>query len=93
MLREIYNLQMISSSLMPDLKVSLVNCIFQWALALAIYARENGDGVMFEPEEVYDELNSEPDTEQPTSFHEVVDSPRKREEKKENKISFPFKNC
>ena len=39
--------------------------------ALAIYARENGDGVMFEPEEVYDELNSEPDTEQPTSFHEV----------------------
>ena len=47
--------------------------------ALAIYARENGDGVMFEPEEVYDELNSEPDTEQPTSFHEAVDSPRKRE--------------
>jgi len=42
--------------------------------ALAIYARENGDGVMFEPE-----------TEQPTSFHEVVDSPRKREEKKKTK--------
>lgn len=53
--------------------------------ALAIYARENGDGVMFEPEEVYDELNSEPDTEQPTSFHEAVDSPRKREEKKKKK--------
>ena len=53
--------------------------------ALAIYARENGDGVMFEPEEVYDELNSEPDTEQPTSFHEAVDSPRKREEKKKIK--------
>ena len=53
--------------------------------ALAIYARENGDGVMFEPEEVYDELNSEPDTEQPTGFHEVVDSPRKREEKKKTK--------
>ena len=53
--------------------------------ALAIYARENGDGVMFEPEEVYDELNSEPDTEQPTSFHEAVDSPRKREEKKKTK--------
>ena len=61
--------------------------------ALAIYARENGDGVMFEPEEVYDELNSEPDTEQPTGFHEAVESPRKREEKKENKISFSFKNC
>ena len=53
--------------------------------ALAIYARENGDGVMFEPEEIYDELNSEPDTEQPTSFHEAVDSPRKREEKKKIK--------
>lgn len=53
--------------------------------ALAIYARENGDGVMFEPEEVYDELNSEPDTEQPTSFHEAVDSPRKREEKRKTK--------
>ena len=53
--------------------------------ALAIYARENGDGVMFGPEEVYDELNSEPDTEQPTSFHEAVDSPRKREEKKKTK--------
>ncbi|WP_118808534.1 ClpXP protease specificity-enhancing factor [Haemophilus haemolyticus] len=53
--------------------------------ALAIYARENGDGVMFEPEEVYDELNSEPDTEQPTSFHEAVDSPKKREEKKKTK--------
>ena len=53
--------------------------------ALAIYARENGDGVMFEPEEVYDELNSEPDTEQPTSFHKAVDSPRKREEKKKTK--------
>ena len=53
--------------------------------ALAIYARENGDGVMFEPEEVYDELNSEPDTEQPTSFYEAVDSPRKQEEKKKTK--------
>lgn len=53
--------------------------------ALAIYARENGDGVMFEPEEVYDELNSEPETEQPTGFHEAVDSPKKREEKKRTK--------
>lgn len=53
--------------------------------ALAIYARENGDGVMFEPEEVYDELNSEPDTEQPTGFHEAVDSSKKREEKKKTK--------
>ena len=55
--------------------------------ALAIYARENGDGVMFEPEEVYDELNSEPDTEQPTSFHEAVDTPRKLEKKKTKSAS------
>ena len=45
--------------------------------ALAIYARENGDGVMFEPEEIYDELNTEPDTEQPNGFHEAVDKPKK----------------
>ena len=55
--------------------------------ALAIYARENGDGVMFEPEEVYDELNSDPDIEQPTSFHEAGDSPRKREKKKTKSAS------
>ncbi|HHE9392112.1 TPA: ClpXP protease specificity-enhancing factor [Haemophilus influenzae] len=53
--------------------------------ALAIYARENGDGVMFEPEEIYDELNIEPDTEQPTGFDEAVDKPKKREEKKKTK--------
>ncbi|BBF07505.1 TPA: ClpXP protease specificity-enhancing factor [Haemophilus influenzae] len=52
---------------------------------LAIYARENGDGVMFEPEEIYDELNIEPDTEQPTGFDEAVDKPKKREEKKKTK--------
>lgn len=53
--------------------------------ALAIYARENGDGVMFEPEEIYDELNIEPDTEQSTGFYEAVDKPKKREEKKKTK--------
>ncbi|AXP38247.1 TPA: ClpXP protease specificity-enhancing factor [Haemophilus influenzae] len=53
--------------------------------ALAIYARENGDGVMFEPEEIYDELNIEPDTEQPTGFYEAVDKSKKREEKKKTK--------
>ncbi len=44
--------------------------------ALAIYARENGDGVMFEPEAIYDELNSDPDTDQPNDFTEVVDKPK-----------------
>lgn len=44
--------------------------------ALAIYARENGDGVMFEPEAIYDELNSEPDTDQPNDFTEIVDKPK-----------------
>lgn len=33
-LRAIYNLQMISSSLMRVLKVFLVNCIFQWVQPL-----------------------------------------------------------
>ncbi|AWP54925.1 ClpXP protease specificity-enhancing factor [Haemophilus influenzae] len=55
--------------------------------ALAIYARENGDGVMFEPEEIYDELKIEPDTEQPTGFYEAVDNPKKREKKKTKSIS------
>ncbi|OOF59221.1 ClpXP protease specificity-enhancing factor [Rodentibacter myodis] len=44
--------------------------------ALAIYARENGDGVMFEPEGIYDELNREPNTDQPNDFTEVVDKPK-----------------
>lgn len=58
--------------------------------ALAIYARENGDGVMFEPEEIYDELNiepDEPDTDQPRGFHEAVDKPKKSEPKKKTKSS------
>lgn len=49
--------------------------------ALAIYARENGDGVMFEPEAIYDELNSEPDTDQPNDFSEVVDKPKPTKKK------------
>ncbi len=44
--------------------------------ALAIYARENGDGVMFEPEAIYDELEQVPHIEQPTSFNEAVDKPK-----------------
>lgn len=58
--------------------------------ALAIYARENGDGVMFEPEEIYDELNiepDEPDTEQPQGFHEAVDKPKKSAPKTKTKNS------
>lgn len=43
--------------------------------ALAIYARENGDGVMFEPEEIYDELEKTM-SEQPLSFAEAVDKPK-----------------
>lgn len=43
--------------------------------ALAIYARENGDGVMFEYEAVYDELNKAPQEEQPTSPAQAVDKP------------------
>ncbi|MFC0322658.1 ClpXP protease specificity-enhancing factor [Gallibacterium melopsittaci] len=54
--------------------------------ALAIYARENGDGVMFEPEEAYDV--EELDTEQPFGFQEIVDIPTNsssKNNKKENK--------
>ena len=44
--------------------------------ALAIYARENGDGVMFEGEAIYDELNQPPQDEQPTNFSQAVDKPK-----------------
>ena len=44
--------------------------------ALAIYARENGDGVMFEPEKVYDEQVQIPDLDQPNDFSEAVDKPK-----------------
>lgn len=44
---------------------------------MAIYARENGDGVMFEYEAVYDEELME----QPTGFHEAVDNPPAQAEK------------
>ena len=53
--------------------------------ALAIYARENGDGVMFEPEAIYDELNSEPDTDQPNDFTEAVDKPKPAKKKASSK--------
>ncbi len=42
--------------------------------ALAIYARENGDGVMFEPEAAYDESDIDEMTdEQPLDFADAVD--------------------
>lgn len=44
--------------------------------ALAIYARENGDGVMFEPEAIFDELNQAPTENQPASFKDAVDKPK-----------------
>ena len=39
--------------------------------ALAIYARENGDGVMFEPEEAY--AHPEQAEDQPIGFEKAVD--------------------
>lgn len=48
---------------------------------LAIYARENGDGVMFEPEESYDD-HPEQTEEQPIGFEKAVDKtgkPKKAE--------------
>ncbi|WP_439257647.1 ClpXP protease specificity-enhancing factor [Lonepinella sp. BR2271] len=55
--------------------------------ALAIYARENGDGVMFEPEAIYDE-DPVPHIEQPAGFNDIVDKPKSPEnvvKKTENK--------
>ncbi|MGP1573149.1 ClpXP protease specificity-enhancing factor [Aggregatibacter segnis] len=49
--------------------------------ALAIYARENGDGVMFEPEEAYDDHPAQAE-EQPIGFEKAVDKtdkPKKAE--------------
>lgn len=43
--------------------------------ALAIYARENGDGVMFEPEPIYDELD-DMNEDQPLGFVDIVDKPK-----------------
>ncbi|MGR3808365.1 stringent starvation protein B [Pasteurella testudinis DSM 23072] len=46
---------------------------------VAIYARENGDGVMFEPEAVYEreiERSLGDLVEQPSSFSEIVDKPK-----------------
>ncbi|PJG82691.1 ClpXP protease specificity-enhancing factor [Caviibacterium pharyngocola] len=55
--------------------------------ALAIYARENGDGVMFEPESFYDEAQDKAEVEQPLSFAEAVDKPadKPKVEKEKNK--------
>ncbi|NBI42902.1 ClpXP protease specificity-enhancing factor, partial [[Haemophilus] felis] len=44
--------------------------------ALAIYARENGDGVMFEYEAIYEQLNKPVQEEQPTSTQQAVDKPK-----------------
>ncbi|OBX11229.1 ClpXP protease specificity-enhancing factor [Gallibacterium genomosp. 3] len=49
--------------------------------AMAIYARENGDGVMFEPEDAYD--IEQLDTEQPIGFQDVVDTPKKAKSEQE----------
>ncbi|KGQ70179.1 ClpXP protease specificity-enhancing factor [Chelonobacter oris] len=49
---------------------------------VAIYARENGDGVMFEPELVYEQAleQSLGDlVEQPSDFSEIVDKPQQDE--------------
>lgn len=52
------------------------NIVVPLGAALAIYARENGDGVMFEPESYYDEWNADNANEQPKGFEQVVDKPK-----------------
>ncbi|MBE2897499.1 ClpXP protease specificity-enhancing factor [Pasteurellaceae bacterium TAE3-ERU1] len=48
--------------------------------AMAIYARENGDGVLFEDEDAY-QLEPEITTDQPNDFSEAVDPPKKPKRK------------
>ena len=55
--------------------------------ALAIYARENGDGVMFEPESAYEAQAQMPDSDQPNDFSEAVDKPKKAEGEKAHKAA------
>ncbi|POY41695.1 ClpXP protease specificity-enhancing factor, partial [Avibacterium endocarditidis] len=49
---------------------------------IALYARESGDGIMFEPEEFEDDLAIQQDEikdEQPLSFVEAVDKPETKQ--------------
>ncbi|WP_410678437.1 ClpXP protease specificity-enhancing factor [Avibacterium paragallinarum] len=62
--------------------------------AMAIYARENGDGIMFEPEEIYEEIEKGQQIKesQPLSFVEAVDPPKenpKQTEQQKSKKSPP----
>ncbi|MFZ7240553.1 ClpXP protease specificity-enhancing factor [Avibacterium avium] len=57
---------------------------------IALYARESGDGIMFEPEEFEDDLAIQQDEikdEQPLSFVEAVDKPETTEKTSSKKSS------
>ncbi|CAM3768874.1 ClpXP protease specificity-enhancing factor [Avibacterium endocarditidis] len=57
---------------------------------IALYARESGDGIMFEPEEFEDDLAIQQDEikdEQPLSFVEAVDKPETTEKPSSKKSS------
>ncbi|MCW9709673.1 ClpXP protease specificity-enhancing factor [Avibacterium sp. 21-586] len=57
---------------------------------IALYARESGDGIMFEPEEFEDNLAIQQDEikdEQPLSFVEAVDKPKTTEKTSSKKSS------
>lgn len=62
----------------------LRNIYIPMGAALAIYARENGDGVMFEPENYYDEVEHVKE-EQPTNFKNIVDKPKVQSQSQKNK--------
>ena len=51
--------------------------------AVAIYARESGDGVMFEPEAIYEQAEDE----QPLSFVDAVDKPKTKTKEKKSKAA------
>lgn len=55
------------------------NICIPMGAAIAIYARESGDGVMFEPEEFYEQAKGE----QPLGFVDAVDKPKNKTKNKE----------
>ncbi len=74
------NLQMNKDSIEFMARFSGVprNIYIPMGAAVAIYARENGDGVMFEPEACYDSMN-QMSVEQPQGFENIVDKPKTTE--------------
>lgn len=64
--------------------------IIPMGAAIAIYARENGDGIMFEVEEAYDHMDAIQEN-QPLSFIEATDNQNTKENGINKKTNSPPK--